>query len=189
LTSRITFVSHALTAAIRRAVFPSDEPLEDGEFEKLQQLKLRAPKAEQILCGPEQRARQTAEALGLAATVVNELRDCDYGAWRGRSLNELQSSDPEGLSLWLTHPESAPHGGESVAQIIDRSRKWLDASGQTGHVIAVTHPAIIRATIVHVLSAPAVAFWRIDTAPATVTDLRFNGRNWTVRSLGCPVRS
>jgi broad specificity phosphatase PhoE len=185
VTSRITFISHASTSAIRRAAFPSDEPLEDGEFGKLQQIKWNAPKADRILCGPELRTRQTAEGLGLEASSADELRDCDYGSWRGRELSEIQLSNPGNLELWLTDPNTIPHGGESIAHVIDRTRHWLDISRDAGHVIAVTHPAIIRGAILHALAAPAQAFWRIDIAPVTLTDLRFGGRSWTVRAVGC----
>jgi broad specificity phosphatase PhoE len=188
VTSRITFISHAPTLAIRRAAFPSDEPLEDGEFGKLQQTNWSAPKADRILCGPELRTRQTAEGLGLEASAADELRDCDYGSWRGRELSEIQLSEPENLGLWLTDPDRAPHGGESIARLIDRAKAWMETLGDVGHVIAVTHPAVIRGTILHTLGAPAQAFWRVDIAPVTLTDLRFGGRSWTVRSVGCPLR-
>jgi hypothetical protein len=43
---------------------------------------------------------------------------------------------------------------------------------------------VIRSAIVHALSASAQTFWRIDIAPLSLTDLRFNGRVWTLRSSG-----
>ena len=53
------------------------------------------------------------------------------------------------------------------------------------HTIAVTHPAVIRAAIVHALQVPLPAFWRFDIAPLSLTDLRFNGGVWSVRCAGC----
>jgi broad specificity phosphatase PhoE len=123
----------------------------------------------------------------LSATAADDLRDCDYGAWRGRGLDELQSSDPEALALWLTDPTAAPHGGESIVKLIDRVGSWLDLSKETDHAIAITHPAVIRAAIVRALNAPPQAFWRIDIAPLSLTDMRFNGRTWTLRCVACPL--
>ncbi|MDZ7904798.1 MAG: histidine phosphatase family protein [Cypionkella sp.] len=53
-----------------------------------------------------------------------------------------------------------------------------------GRIVAVTHASVIRAIVLHILQAPAEAFWSLDIAPATMTDLRHDGRRWTVRSLG-----
>ena len=64
----------------------------------------------------------------------------------------------------------------------------LDAKASMGdHVVAVTHPAIVRAAIIHAIGAAASAFWRIDVAPLTRTELRARNRGWTLRSSGSPM--
>jgi broad specificity phosphatase PhoE len=60
----------------------------------------------------------------------------------------------------------------------------MDKGTESGHIIAVTHPPLIRGAIVHALQAPPAAFFRIDVAPLSITDLRFNGKAWTLRSTG-----
>jgi broad specificity phosphatase PhoE len=182
VTTRLSFISHAVTEAQRRAAFPLDEPLDQREISKLSSLGWEAPRAQKILSAPEQRTQQTAHALGLTATETPELRDCDYGLWGGRELIELQTQDPEGIATWLTDPVASPHGGESIANLIDRVGTWLDQQREDGHMIAVTHPAVIRSAVVHILNAPVQSFWRIDIAPLSLTDLRFNGKVWTLRS-------
>jgi broad specificity phosphatase PhoE len=179
--TRLTFLSHAATPAQRRAAFPSDEDLEKPDFAAA--LGWKAPRAQQIWAGPEHRTRQTARGLGLSVEISAELRDCDYGSWRGLDLSEIQAQDPEGLAAWLTDPAAAPHAGESILKLIDRIGDWLEQQRDKGHTIAVTHPAVIRAAIIHVLEAPPRSFWRVDIAPLSLTDLRFNGRAWTVRSV------
>jgi broad specificity phosphatase PhoE len=148
-----------------------------------------APRAQQVWSGPERRVQQTAESLGLSATVATGLRDCDYGTWGGREIGEVQSGEPDKVLNWLTDAAAAPHGGESIREVVDRVGRWMQEQCGTGHVIAVTHPAIIRAAIVCALDAPLQAFWRIDIAPLSLTDLRFNGRLWTLRSSSCALRS
>jgi broad specificity phosphatase PhoE len=182
----LTFLSHAATPALRRAAFPSDEDLEKPDFAEA--LDWQVPRVQQALSGPEHRIRQTALALGLSAEISADLRDCDYGSWRGLDLNDIQAQDPEGLAAWLTDPAAAPHGGESIVKLIDRVGNWLEQLRDKGHTIAVTHPVVIRAAIVHVLEAPPRSFWRVDIAPLSLTDLRFNGRAWTVRSSGQALR-
>jgi broad specificity phosphatase PhoE len=189
LAARLTLISHAATEAQRRAAFPSNEPLGDGETEKISALRWNAPRAQRILTAPELRAQQTSEALGLSADVDSDLRDCDYGAWSGFSLSDVSSRNPEGVALWLSDPGAAPHGGESIADLIDRVGLWLQKQRDARHTLAITHPAVIRAAIVCALGASPQTFWRIDIAPLSTTDLRWNERMWALRSSGCALQT
>ena len=187
MAPRLTLIAHAATEAQRRAAFPLDELLEQREMAKVAALGWKAPRAHRIVAGPERRAQQTAEALGLSPEKVVELRDCDYGAWRGYTLSEVEQRQPQEVLTWLTDPSAAPHGGESILQLITRMGDWLKEQSAVDHTIAVTHPAVIRSVLVHTLQSPPSSFWRIDIAPLSLTDLRWNGRVWTVRSSGCAL--
>lgn len=181
----LTLISHASTRALRRAAFPGDEPL---DVQGCRKAATAAPllRAGRGWTGPELRATQTAEALTLVAAVEPALRDCDYGRWCGRSLSEVQTEEPEAVATWLTEPHSAPHGGESILDLLHRVGRWLDAT-DGDRAVAVTHPAIIRAAIVHAIGATAYAFWRIDVAPLTRTELRGRNGGWTLRSCGVQI--
>ena len=104
-------------------------------------------------------------------------------------MDAVQTEDPEGMLAWLTDPTSDPHGGESIADLITRVGSWMEEQRGEVHTIAVTHPAVIRSAIVHALHLPLETFWRIDIAPLSLTDLRFNGRVWSVRCAGCSLLS
>jgi broad specificity phosphatase PhoE len=113
------------------------------------------------------------------------LRDCDYGRWAGRSLDELEAQEPEALAEWLNDPSAAPHGGESIISLMTRVAEWLDAlSGSHGKILAVTHAAVIRAAVTHAIGAPPRAFWRIDIAPLSLTRLSGDYGRWTLASIG-----
>jgi broad specificity phosphatase PhoE len=187
LPARITLISHAATLALKRASFPLDEALVEGEPEKIAALGWTSPRIQQVCTGPEQRTRQTATALGLEGSVESGLADVNYGEWSGKQIDEIQASDPIGLAAWLTDVSAAPHGGESFVQLIVRVGHWMEAQTGAGHTLAVTHPAVIRAAILYSLQAPPESFWRLEIAPLSVTDLRFNGRLWTARSTGCAL--
>lgn len=135
-----------------------------------------------LVSGPELRARQTAALFGADVDIVEALRDCDFGCWSGERIDDLQKSDPESLQVWLDDPQSAPHGGESVVQLGERVGAWLSAlETAPGHIVAITHPFVIRAALTRVLQSPA--FNLVDVEPLSAIELRFNGR-WRLRLSG-----
>ena len=101
------------------------------------------------------------------------------GRWRGEVLANIGPAD---LEAWLTEPRHAPHGGESIADLIERVDGWLDSlTDDTLRTVAVTHPAVIRAAILLALDTPPKSFWRMDIAPLSHTAMHFRGGRWTLR--------
>jgi broad specificity phosphatase PhoE len=177
---RLTLVSHAMTDAMAAGRFPTDEPVNTLGRKQIQRVDL--PSAQRAVCGPESRTQQTAEMLGLEPTIESGLADLDYGRWRGDSLAGVS---PAEMTIWLTDPTRAPHGGESVVELFGRVGRWLDSlTSERTSVVAVTHPAVVRAAVLVALDAPPKSFWRIDIAPVSRTVLHFRGQSWTLRS--CP---
>jgi broad specificity phosphatase PhoE len=179
---RLTLLCHARLAGPRGAGFPADDPVDAAA---LPSSGLAPGRYDRLLTAPELRARQTAQVLGEDAAVTPALRDLDCGVWQGRSLDEIFAGDPDGASSWLACPDVAPHGGESITLLLQRVGNWLDAHEAAGHTMAVTHPAVIRAAVVHCFGAPPQAFWRLDVEPLSAADLRRNTDRWTLRSI-CP---
>ncbi|WP_248738900.1 histidine phosphatase family protein [Pseudomonas sp. MWU12-2029] len=179
--TRLTLICHARTVSQKLARFPTDEPVEESALAS-DLLATRFAIPRRLICGPELRTRQTAEGFGHDATVDEALRDCDWGRWQGLSIKDLQRNEPEALQAWLDDPGAAPHGGESVAQLGERVAGWLATLQTTpGHVVAVTHPFIIRAALMQVMQGQA--FHSIDVEPLAVVELSFFGR-WRLRLSG-----
>jgi broad specificity phosphatase PhoE len=65
--------------------------------------------------------------------------------------------------------------------------EWLASAEPAGRLLAVCGPAVVRAAVVTVLGAPPVAFWRVDIARLSLTDLRGSPQGWTVRTTGAPL--
>ncbi|WP_225771091.1 histidine phosphatase family protein [Inquilinus sp. Marseille-Q2685] len=185
MPTRLTLICHGATAATRSGAFPADEPLEEGTLAQAARLKPMIRRADRAWASPALRARQTAAALGLDAAEAPALRDVDAGRWAGRRLQEVQAEEPEAVIAWLADPDAAPHGGETLSDLLRRAAAWVDArAGDGGHGIAVTHAAVIRAAILHGLGAPASSFWRIDVVPLGIVELSHDGRRWAWRASG-----
>lgn len=175
---RLTLICDA--GASRPPAFPDDPPLARAT-------PLPAPlsQVDAAWSSPARRALQTAALLGLSPTVTLALRDCDHGRWRGRTLAEVGAREPEALAAWVADPEAAPHGGESVREVVTRVACWLDERRrERGHHVAVTHGAVIRGAIVHALGAPPVVGMRIDVAPLSRTVLTCHAGAWRLRAHG-----
>jgi len=181
--TRLTLICHGRTVAQKRARLAMDEPLDADWLAGRPEAGRGYGSVRHLLCGPELRARQTAELYGAAFRVVEALADCDLGRWRGVSVDQLLKTEPERLHAWLDDPDAAPHGGESVTQLCRRVGDWLASlENEPGHLLAITHPFVIRAALVNVLHCPASAFNRIDIEPLSALELRFNGV-WRLRTL------
>jgi broad specificity phosphatase PhoE len=182
MPTRITLICHAATPATRAAAFPVDEPLEkepapaSGTVTSLRRV-------HQCWTSPALCARQTAAALELAPAIDPDLRECDYGRWAGRRLSDIGAEEPDAIAIWLADVNAAPHGGESIANVRQRIAAWLDGRiGENGHGVAVTHAAVIRCAILHVIGAAAQSFWHIDVGPLSMTELRHDGSRWRWRA-------
>ncbi len=178
---------HARTDAVQRAAFPLDEALDAAGLEAAGELAGRLGRGE-ALCGPSRRACETAAAAGLRAEVVPALSECDFGTWAGRTLAEVSEQDPEGTRAWMTDPDARPHGGETLAELRKRVGDWLDEQAPLeGRAIAVTHGGVVKAAVVHALAAPPLAFWRVDVAPLTATELHAHDGRWTLVRVNAPL--
>jgi broad specificity phosphatase PhoE len=178
---RLNLVSHAMTDAMAAGRFPTDEPLNATGLRQAEAADgLEFSRSTRQFAGPERRARQTAELLGLATVVEPRLADLDHGRWRGEALGGVGL---EQLGAWRSDPARAPHGGESIVALVHRVAQWLDSlTSDAVRTVAVTHPAVIRAALVAALDAPPESFWRIDIAPLSQTRMHFRGEAWTIRS-------
>lgn len=176
---RLTLLSHGMTDAMADGRFPADEPLNAIGRRQVEALDDVAGAAQRRLSGPEQRTLQTAKLLGLQAQTEPKLADLACGRWRGEALEALP---PNELEAWLSQPDAAPHGGESIADLIFRVARWLESlTANPLRTVAVTHPAVIRAAIVAALDITPASFWRIDVEPASRVVMHFRGARWTLR--------
>ncbi|GAA1425297.1 histidine phosphatase family protein [Streptomyces thermospinosisporus] len=182
MTIRLTAVTPALGRTGPQVPVDGDVPLDARARQQARAARAVLPPADRSLCAPSRRCRETAEALGLRAATEPALRDLELGGWRGRSLDELAGAEPEALAAWTTDPTAAPHGGESVTDLCRRVAGWLDGlPDDTGRLLAVVDQSVARAAVVHALTAPPEAFWRIDVPPLTCVRLTGRSGRWNLR--------
>jgi broad specificity phosphatase PhoE len=186
MTIRLTLLAAAGPGS-REARFPEDAPLPGRVVDDIRESAPAIPDARLCLSAPSIRCHQTIAALGLTMPVVDDpaLRDINAGTWAGRTLEDVAAYEPGALAAWTFDPSSAPPGGESVDMVRGRVGMWLESlPADAGQLLAVTTSAVVRAAVVHVLSAPTSAFWHVDVPPLTTVQLTSYAGRWNVRLAG-----
>ncbi|WP_406143427.1 histidine phosphatase family protein [Streptomyces sp. NBC_01012] len=189
MTSRVTLISPAMNASLRRARFDDGASIDAEGAARARAAAGALPTSVRVAVSPVVRCRETATALGLHGAEPAELAGLDVGRWRGSDLSEVSAAEPEAVARWLADPASAPHGGESVESLCGRVALWLETAQDTeGRTLAVVEPEVVRAAVTLVLGAPPAAFWRLDVPPLTATTLSGRGGRWNL-GLGRPLES
>jgi broad specificity phosphatase PhoE len=186
---RLLLVRHAPTSATRAAGFPADESLDKRGRADAAALAGVLPHRFEALSSPALRCRETAAAAGIDdPLIVEQLAECDFGAWAGRTLAEVAAAAPADVAAWIEDAEAHPHGGESLSAFSARVGAWLDGeAARDGHAVAFTHGGVVKAALVHALGGPLSAFWRIDVAPLSISELHAHDGRWTVTRVNSVV--
>jgi broad specificity phosphatase PhoE len=103
-----------------------------------------------VYASPMLRARQTAQALGLAAPVLDaRLMEQNWGAWEGLTRAEILARDGEDAFIKAGSERGEafrPGGGESTGELHARVAAFLkDAARGDDDAIAVAHLGVLRA--------------------------------------------
>src|SRR3569623_1185694 len=127
----------------------TDFPVSDAGLAKMAAVRLPLAVA-RVYASPMLRARQTAEALGLAAPIYDpRLMEQNWGIWEGLTKDEILSR--HGADAFIKagskHGEAfRPGGGESTGELHARVAAFLKDAGQgAGDAVAVTHLGVLRA--------------------------------------------
>ena len=108
----------------KRFIGTLDVPLAPQGEELARQVGPTLPRVEHIYRSPLMRCRQTAQLLwpGVAMTVIDELRETDFGPFEGKNHEELKD-DPL-YQAWIGQGDrlnfAAMPVGETAEQVVDR---------------------------------------------------------------------
>lgn len=130
-----------------------------------------------ILSSPLERARETAEAIGLACRVPVEtdagLNEVDFGSWSGSAFDDL-AGDQHWQHWNRERDQVRPPGGETMAEAQCRVVRVLDrlreADGDRTFVL-VSHADLIKSALAWALGLPLAFYARFEISPASVSRL------------------
>lgn len=168
MIKRITLIRHAaITAELDgHYIGRTDVPLSAVGIQQAEHLvchlnRLGTPAFDALWCSPAQRARQTAQPLiqhsGCAVSVDPHLHEIDFGAWEGRTFDQILEKEPQKVDQWADFAQdfSFP-GGESLVQFhkrIDFVAAAIHADN-CKHLVIVSHGGVLRGLICSLLHWP-----------------------------------
>jgi broad specificity phosphatase PhoE len=125
--STIFLVRHAQSAWNGRFCGSSDPPLSPVGEQQARELaaKLAGLSLRHVYCSPLQRAVMTAKAINqtgaIPLTLIDGLREIDFGQWEGLTWREIEARDPDYARQWmLQFPHLTIPGGEPFAAFCQR---------------------------------------------------------------------
>jgi broad specificity phosphatase PhoE len=127
----------------------TDIALSDTGLAKMAALRLPLH-VTRVYASPMLRARQTAEALGLANPIHDpRLMEQNWGVWEGLTRDEILSRHGADAFIQAGSREGEafrPGGGESTGELHARVAAFLkDVAQDQGDAVAVTHLGVLRA--------------------------------------------
>ena len=167
----LLFIRHAETAAAGTFCGHSDPPVNaDGQQQIAQLLQqLHGQSFAAVYTSDLRRALTTAEALAeafnLPYTSTPALREINFGAWEGRTWNEIIALDPAYAARWAEKfPDLPAPGGEYFASFRARVLTEVDRIQSQcggGPSLIVTHAGVIRTVMVERCGLSASEAWQL----------------------------
>ncbi len=196
---RITLIRHASVAENRehRFVGRTDAELSDDGRQEAQRLSalLDNQEFDRVWCSPLRRTRETLETISsqrvpaeeLPATeFLDELREIDFGAWEGRTFDELTRDASDQVDQWHTLGESFVFPeGEAVADFRRRVDRVIEriAGEDADSFLLVTHGGVIRHLICRYLDYAMNRSLTFQVLPASLTTLELYGEDAMLTAL------
>ncbi len=191
----IDFIRHGEPAGGKRYRGQIDDPLSATGWQQMWDAVGANAPWEHIVTSPLSRCHAFAGALAerhaLPLAVDARLMEVGFGAWEGRTAEQLRAEDAQQIARFYHDPVHArPPGAEPLEAFRARVSEGFQALANTyagQRVLVVCHAGVMRAVVAQVLNAPLEAIYRIDVAYAAITRVKLDGERppMLVSHAGC----
>lgn len=200
------WVRHApVTEAAGRLYGQLDVDCDTDDEQSFSALAQTLPADAVWLITPLNRTRKTFDAIAARTPLPDPLVEPafieqNFGNWQGLSWDEMQAANPEVYKkFWRDPTRSAPPGGESYAEQMDRTRaaiERLSAEYAGRDIVSVSHGGTIRAAVALALDltpegAMAVVVDNLSVTRLSMVEdglLKAKGGVWLVQGVNIPCR-
>lgn len=196
--TRWWWIRHApMRDAAGRVTGQLDLEADCSDLDRLAALAAILPSDATWLTSPLRRARQTLEALqiaadakGLGLSVERDFSEQDFGDWQGKTYAELEATEGETYKrFWIAPGTTRPPGGESFADVMMRVARAVERRSQerpNADIVAIGHGGSIRAAIAQALGLGPARTLAVQVDSLSLTRLdRIADQSGVSWSVGC----
>lgn len=191
---KITFIAHGATLYTeenRICDIESHPPLNERGQEEAENIAKwiarRSPQVDAIYTGESLSCIQTAKYIAKEyekdIIIRPDLKNQEFGIWKGLSYNEIEKKYPEMLEKYHEFTSSyAPEGGETLLEFqarVDSIIQNLIEENLTKRIIIVTHSNFIRAAIRNALEIPVEYQNRVFIPTGSATQIKYS-QGWNM---------
>lgn len=191
---KITFIAHGATLYTeenRICDVESHPPLNEQGQEEAQKIAQwivqRSPQIDAIYTGSSlsciQTAKYIAREYAMEPIIYPELRNQNYGVWKGLSFSDIEEKYPETLDKYHALPSSyAPDGGETLLEFderVENTLNYLIDENISKRIIVVTHSNFIRAAIRNALDIPVENQNRVFIPTGSASQVKYY-KGWNI---------
>ena len=182
-STTIDLIRHGEPVGGKRYRGQIDDPLSEKGWRQMWEAVGDHHPWDRIVTSPLSRCRAFAEALGERHGIPVErdarLMEIGFGAWEGRTAEELLAEDPGRLHRFWSDPlNHTPPGAEPLPAFRDRViAAWEDLLARHAgrHLLVVGHAGMMRMILRHVLDMPLERMFRIQIGNAAISRIRIDG--------------
>lgn len=183
MTTIVDLIRHGEPVGGRRYRGATDDPLTPAGWRQMEAAVGDDCPWQHIVTSPLCRCSDFARALGERHGVPVEeddrLKEQGFGAWEGRTPDELRREDPGGLERFYHDPAgNRPAGAEPLEAFRRRIEACWDDLFQRHRgrrVLVVGHAGTIRAVVSLVLGTPPEHMFRVAVSYAARVQIRGDG--------------
>lgn len=185
---KITYIAHGATIysdenrICDKETHPPLNEIGQAEAERIANwIVRRSPKIDKIYTGASLSCIQTANFIAKEYNkdfeIRPELKNQEFGIWKGHTFNEIEEKFPEMLQEYHESPASyAPEGAETLIDFDKRVQETVNTlieENQSNRILIVTHSNFIRAAIKNALLLPVENQNRIFIPTGSATQIKY----------------
>ncbi len=179
LTTTFDLMRHGEPVGGRKYRGQTDDPLSEKGWAQMREAVGDHCPWQTVVSSPLLRcaefARELAARHKLPLETEHRLMELGFGAWEGRSPDELIAETPDILMKFRRDPIAhAPPGAEPLAAFQRRILAAWDAMLESygGKHVLVVHAGVIRMMVAHVLNTPLKHLFRLQVSNACISRIR-----------------
>lgn len=136
-----------------------------------------------IYTSPLKRALQTAEVITtnneIKPTIINELREINFGEWEGLTIKEIENNFPDEFNNWRTDKIDAfMCGGDlSINNASMRAKSAIYdivAKHKGKKILIVAHGGIIKASLIGLFDWDMTMYHKISLGNTAICEINFD---------------